>query len=653
MFALHRHKVPLTNLIFEGNGLLGFVGSYEALQTFGHTETLQTIGGTASGAIVAMLLALGYTPEETIKKLRQLQFFEVKHHDGVRHWDIRWIPEVHTGEPVPTLTTSGNLFYQWLQHCVNERLNTPNATFVTLNYARNAQPHVFKNLTVTAMSIRNNSLQEFSFLTERSMKIADAVRAAVAFSGPFHNKEHETNQGFSDNDQHSVFPISLLNTPARAAPFHNLEPGCANQGTLHIHHDSQAELQTFSWYEGIDIKQCRSHRYGNLLPIDKITPEYAKSINRVHSPFPSLTTDIERHRSNHATTRWNTLYNAPKKALMHTFEDITSLKNSAIATPLEKYEMLEAERVRLEQERQKQLHDCLLRNQRNKVSFQYNQTNDEKRIDAAFQAKMEPIANELRHYHSELEITVNEFHLRQKREKELFDKLLAKREAIPLIEHPEHVSLKAQIWKINEELSPVTPIHGKPQINADLKLDIAKLHSILDRLQNIISYVKLTPNSENNVSLQDTINLAEGQVKRIHEYLQTYMQYMMSEEYVARQFVENLETLICKTKWKTNLQFENHKLYDHIDGHYIVSLPTGVRHQLDEIQKTKKMGDWLECSKKLLAMGQFEATKNDHWFTGRKKETKQYYSFFVKKDPVKEVEIFDVAKKFVAAAPAA
>jgi len=64
------------NLIFEGGGVKGiaYVGALEVLTEKGILETVSRVAGTSVGAINAILLGLGFSPEEARRILFSLDF---------------------------------------------------------------------------------------------------------------------------------------------------------------------------------------------------------------------------------------------------------------------------------------------------------------------------------------------------------------------------------------------------------------------------------------------------------------------------------------------------------------------------------------------------------------------------------------------------
>jgi NTE family protein len=75
------------DLVFEGGGLkgIGLVGAYSVLEARGYRP--QNIAGTSAGAIVAALLAAGYTAAELRQTIMKCDFNSLKD----RAWED-WLP---------------------------------------------------------------------------------------------------------------------------------------------------------------------------------------------------------------------------------------------------------------------------------------------------------------------------------------------------------------------------------------------------------------------------------------------------------------------------------------------------------------------------------------------------------------------------------
>src|SRR5688572_31969488 len=68
--------VVYRNLVFEGAGLRGiaYVGAVEMLDSLGVLQNIERVGGTSAGAIIALAIALRYTPDEMKEMVSKINF---------------------------------------------------------------------------------------------------------------------------------------------------------------------------------------------------------------------------------------------------------------------------------------------------------------------------------------------------------------------------------------------------------------------------------------------------------------------------------------------------------------------------------------------------------------------------------------------------
>ena len=106
------------NAVFEGGGVRGIahVGAVRILEKSGYR--LRFFAGSSAGAIVAALLAAGYTPDELQEILMGLDFTQFLHETGVARLGA-------VGKAASLLTRFGlydaDLFERWLSDLLAKR----------------------------------------------------------------------------------------------------------------------------------------------------------------------------------------------------------------------------------------------------------------------------------------------------------------------------------------------------------------------------------------------------------------------------------------------------------------------------------------------------------------------------------------------------
>ena len=73
-------NVKKTKLVLSGGGIKGVahLGALKALQELGMLQHIDTFVGTSSGALVASLLSIGYTPDELYKFISMVDMSKMK-----------------------------------------------------------------------------------------------------------------------------------------------------------------------------------------------------------------------------------------------------------------------------------------------------------------------------------------------------------------------------------------------------------------------------------------------------------------------------------------------------------------------------------------------------------------------------------------------
>lgn len=160
---------PFRNLVFEGGGVKGiaYVGALEILEGKGILEQIERVGGTSAGAINAVLLALGYTREEMLEILLEMNFNNflddswgvVRDIDRLRD-EFGWY--------------KGDFFRTWIGNLVREKTGNENATF---NDLRNAG---FRDLFLVGTNLSTGFAEVFSADHTPRWRIVDAVRVSMS-----------------------------------------------------------------------------------------------------------------------------------------------------------------------------------------------------------------------------------------------------------------------------------------------------------------------------------------------------------------------------------------------------------------------------------------------------------------------------------------
>jgi len=171
--ATAQRTQPVRQLVFEGAGIRGiaYSGALAELETQGHLQTVQQVGGTSAGAIMALLVSLGYTSAETTAIVAGTDFR--KFNDG-RYFFPGGINRLNRYFG----WYRGEKFKAWLYKLIAAKTGNAAITFRQMAAAG------YRDLFVTGTNITKQQLVVFSKNNYPDMQVADAVR--ISMSVPFY-----------------------------------------------------------------------------------------------------------------------------------------------------------------------------------------------------------------------------------------------------------------------------------------------------------------------------------------------------------------------------------------------------------------------------------------------------------------------------------
>ncbi|HEX8507322.1 MAG TPA: patatin-like phospholipase family protein [Hymenobacter sp.] len=181
--AAHAQQGPAPryrNLVMEGGGIRGIAygGALQELEQQGVLRGIERVGGTSAGAIQAALLAVGYSAQEIIdvvnatpvQRLNDGRFiFFGGSHRLVKQYG--WY--------------RGDEFATYLSELVARKTQQPNLTLGELHALAQAQPYRdgptrYRDLYTTGTNLTTQRVQVFSYETNPTMRVADAVRISMS-----------------------------------------------------------------------------------------------------------------------------------------------------------------------------------------------------------------------------------------------------------------------------------------------------------------------------------------------------------------------------------------------------------------------------------------------------------------------------------------
>ena len=238
------------NLVMEGGGIRGvaYGGALNELQKQGILPQIERVGGTSAGAIQAMLLAVGYTPDEitrityetNIKAFADGKFIFFGGFNRMAK-QFGWY--------------RGEKFSKWLGKLIAQKTGNADITLAELHAM--AGKNSFRDLYVTGTNLSKQQTEILSYETYPEMKVRDAVR--ISMSIPLYFKAVAINQrgqvvslkknteGASimvDGGITANFPIHIFDQPQYFASAKTSTPGSPflNPETLGLRLDRAEQI---------------------------------------------------------------------------------------------------------------------------------------------------------------------------------------------------------------------------------------------------------------------------------------------------------------------------------------------------------------------------------------------------------------------------
>ena len=159
----------IKSLVFEGAGVRGiaYCGAVQEMESKKMMDSIERVGGTSSGAIIALTISLGYSGKEIENIISKTNF--KKFNDG-GFFFIGGINRLNKNFG----WYKGKKFEKWLEKMIKEKTGNENITFEELHQKG------FKDLYITGTSLNKQKAVVFSYESYPKMKVKDAVRISVS-----------------------------------------------------------------------------------------------------------------------------------------------------------------------------------------------------------------------------------------------------------------------------------------------------------------------------------------------------------------------------------------------------------------------------------------------------------------------------------------
>jgi NTE family protein len=167
-FAPSQNNHNYKNLVLEGGGIRGlaYPGALKVLEEKDIIKNIERVAGTSSGAVIALLIGLGYNSHEIdslFQSLKIQQFNDGKNIFGI----IRRLKKEYG-------IFRGDRFEKWISRLVQNKTGTANTTFFQLHQLH-ATNNNFKEVYCTGTNVTKQRLQIFSWQHTPQMQLKTAV----------------------------------------------------------------------------------------------------------------------------------------------------------------------------------------------------------------------------------------------------------------------------------------------------------------------------------------------------------------------------------------------------------------------------------------------------------------------------------------------
>jgi NTE family protein len=249
--AYKKFRETFENFVFEGGGIRGiaFGGAIYYMDKHNLMKQIKRFAGSSAGAIVASVLAVGYSGKEVIKILHETDFKKFEDDS----WGV-------VGDLYRILTKfgvyKGEAFEDWLEGVLLAKTGNPNITFLEV-YKKYG-----KELVITGTCLNTCETHYYHYLTYPNMPIKKAVRISMSIP-VFFASVKENNTVMVDGGLLNNYPIWVFDGDT-IGDSHVSDEQIANSKTLGFKLMTDQEKQDYKLYH-IDEKIDNIFQYSKAL----------------------------------------------------------------------------------------------------------------------------------------------------------------------------------------------------------------------------------------------------------------------------------------------------------------------------------------------------------------------------------------------------
>lgn len=191
------------NLVFEGGGVKGiaYVGALEVLEEKKIFPKIKRVAGTSAGAIVAVLLGLGYTSEEVKEVLWRLDFKNFLDDSWGFIQDTKRLIEKYGWY-------KGDFFRTWIGELIRARTGNSESTFADV--ASMKEDKGYRDIYLIGTNVSTGFSEIFSNEHTPRYCIADAARISMSIPLFFAAKRNFRNDVYVDGGLLDNYPVKVF-----------------------------------------------------------------------------------------------------------------------------------------------------------------------------------------------------------------------------------------------------------------------------------------------------------------------------------------------------------------------------------------------------------------------------------------------------------
>jgi NTE family protein len=217
IFSFSQQNYNYKNLVLEGGGIRGlaYPGALQVLEEKSILKNIESVAGTSAGAIIALMVGIGYNSHEIDSVFRSLKIQQFN--DGKNIFSkIRRLKKEYG-------IFKGDKFEKWLGRLIQNKTGDPNTTFFQLHQLHIANSN-FKDVYCTGTNLSKQKLQIFSWQHTPFMQLKTAIHIsgsipvyykAVAIDSGWNKVQANNKINFDlyvDGGMINNYPINIFDT---------------------------------------------------------------------------------------------------------------------------------------------------------------------------------------------------------------------------------------------------------------------------------------------------------------------------------------------------------------------------------------------------------------------------------------------------------